>query len=329
MKSIARAACLVSLSILTGCGPFDFAEQDIGFSADEKGKRWVFVVDTRGLSAPGAFTAMFASKGNEPKMTLDEGQEKAMTDAVDQVRAMADGARFIYLLASPFIVDLDKDIDAKKLTRKTSFPFKTEFYELSRNWAEVSTMVEFSRTAAYVDDHGGIGVHQRFEVPADPAIIDLVNRTISYMVLEEFGKTKEAEPILLSPFFNTAESKAKLLAYAKKGGPWVELDEEGVTIRVPVTPTDLALMLKGSLAERREADEISAIASAIFHSLEELEFDDGIAVLRFPFDKEGWINMSYTTPRKEEIDSFAKRFGNEDLPMRSPSETRALLTAPR
>lgn len=298
-SALFQGACvLVLLGVGAGCSEIDFAEQDLALHYLQEADRIELSVDTRGL---------FPTSSD-----WGESQATVVTKSKERVEAMAAGARYLYLVTFPFILDLDREQpeDDEWLTRE----------QITRAWDLFQDSVSVSSAKAFLDDMGEVALTQQVEIKNASACVAAVNEIITAGVLHELKGTTEKP----GEVYGSDASRKNLRAFADAGREWVSLDKDALVVRVPMTPQDLALALKELVAERRSAEDSSEEASwserrggaasqALLGNLQDLEVKDGVVTLRFAADDTGRIRWRFQMPRHPDAQKLVAAFDAEEL----------------
>ncbi len=97
------------------------------------------------------------------------------------------------------------------------------------------------------------------------------------------------------------------------GGQWLTLTEKALEIRIPATPADLAVLLRGFATDSGQSPREVALSSALFGGLDEVVVKQNVALLRFPVGGDGPIHWNLRPPRHEDAKVLVDAFG-DDLP---------------
>ncbi len=296
-------AGLVLLGLGAGCAEFDFAEQDVALRYSAEGDRVEVKIDTRGIFA--------TSKG------FGASDVEVTAKAKERVQQMAAGARFFYLVTFPFIHDLDREWseDSEDWVPKE---------QRERLQALMQASVSVTSAKVFLDDFGEVALTQEVAIKDVAACVAGLNELVSLGVRYELDENED-DPVDLTGLYGTQASRANLRAFLDAGGKWLSLDQDALLVRVPMTPFELALTMKGLLAETHSGGDPSAspgdwsanrghaAATALFGSLEELNVEDGVVTFRFPVGDDGQIHWDFRMPRHPDAKKLVAAFDEDEL----------------
>ena len=314
-----RVAPLLALT-LAACTDYQFGEQDAAFAFDQESDTLVLTINSQGLFASGPddqfdpIRAVALNENTETTRRPERRQEtRALQRAEKRIREVAAGARHIYLLAWPFVFDLDED---PKDWREEA-DGRADFLALIDEWEALSGSIVVADSGTYLDEQGDVGVYQRVEFREAARFVDWSNRMISRGVLETLAQDD-------ADTGGADEAKEAFREYAASGKTWFEFNDRGLEVRVPVTPPLLAEMMKSMLSAPADSPS-GASGLRLFHDLSELEIQDGVAHFRFDFGDDGRIDMPFRGSRPDTTDALRARFTDDDLETLTKEQVRERL----
>ncbi len=291
----ARAALATALVLTTACAEYEFAEQDISLRYLSKADQITLELDTRGLYAL--------------ESEIWDSKASAAKTAKERLDRMAAGERFIYLLSFPLIFDLDAAPD------ESQGPGEDDWIS-SEDWERISsvfdTHVHLDEASMYLDRAGVLAIQQSFRLEHGAACIAALNELITLGVRHETASV-DPEESNRDQMFASPTSRENLRSFMDAGGQWLTLTEKALEIRIPATPADLAVLLRGFATDSGQSPREVALASALFGGLDEVVVKQNVALLRFPVGGDGSIHWNLRAPRHEDAKVLVAAFG-DDLP---------------
>ncbi|MFT5735078.1 MAG: hypothetical protein ACJA0P_003551 [Planctomycetota bacterium] len=294
LRTVTGRTALAGLALVaTACSEYEFAEQDLSVQHLAETDQVILEIDTRGL---------FATKlkwGESPKFILERAR--------DRVRRMATGERYLHLLTFPLIFDLDADV--------------SESAPEEEPWIAPEALVEFRNiflknvhvdaSSAYLDAEGEVAVTQSVRLEEATACIAAINALITSGVRDALKQSDLAPKDDVLQLFESKRSRDNLRAFMDAGGDWLTLSEEQLAIRIPMTPADVAILIKGLAGD--EDGNAKALGTALLGGLDELVLDNGVALFRFPVEKDGAIHWRYRGERNPAAKKLAAAFNDAEL----------------
>lgn len=284
----------LALPLAASCTEFEFAEQDISVRFDVEADALEVSIDTRGI-----YGTQIGS--SDTVAVIDER-------AAARVRQMAEGYRYFHLLTWPFVFDLDEEEDPAMPSGASP-----ELTHLMEDLHRLTAGVTVAESRTYFDANDEVAVFQRVRIEHAREIVTLINAGLSMSLLQTIEpEVDEVADPPSNDIFESREAKRLLLEYAKAERPWVELDGDGVSVHVPMTPQDLAQIVRGSFDmatnERKDAAEAASVGRALFHDLDGISIEGNVVTFRFPFGEDGSIDMPLRKERHADAARLPAQF---------------------
>ncbi|QDV08784.1 hypothetical protein Poly30_43390 [Planctomycetes bacterium Poly30] len=295
--TLAARASLIGLGLFSAaCSEYEFAEQDLGVRYLADSQQISLQVDTRGLYGT--------------SLDWSDSDELIVKRARDRVRRMAAGERYLHLLSFPLIFDLD----AKPGQEREERPGEEDWIsaeDATRLRAVFLENVRVESSRVYLDAEGEVSVAQSFRIDKADACVAALNEVISLGVrrgIEDVASSGDD----VSEMFASARSRENLRSFLEAGGRWLTLSEKSLEVRVPMTPADLAILLKG-FAEDDPKGSTAALGRALLGGLEELAVENDVALFRFPVSGDGAVHWTYRGERHPDAKKLRAAFDEGEL----------------
>lgn len=297
----ARVSFLGIALFSAACSEYEFAEQDLSLRYLADRQQISLQVDTRGLYGT--------------SLDWSDSDELIVTRARDRVRRMAEGERYLHLLSFPLIFDLDAEPAASADEGEgEGTPGEEDWIsaeDATRLRAVFLENVHVESSRAYLDAEGEVSVAQSFRIDKADACVAALNEMISLGVrrgIEDVASSGDD----VSEMFASARSRENLRSFLESGGRWLTLSKTSLEVRVPMTPADLAILLKG-FAEDDPKGSTAALGRALLGGLEELAVQNDVAVFRFPVSGDGAVHWTYRGERHPDAKKLRAAFDEGEL----------------